>query len=251
MTMLRTYPNGVTCWIETGQPDPDAAAVFYGGLFGWTIGPDGIAELDGKPAAGIAPGAGPATWTTSIAVDDAERTAAAVVAAGGTMTGTGHGTDPAGAPFRLAAGGPGAQVANVPGAWNFSDLHTPDPAAAMAFYGPIFGWVAGEIAPGLVMLRVPGYGDHLAATVDPGIHERQAFAPPGFADVIGGIVAGEPARWHVTFTVADRDDSVATAERLGAAGLSSSADQWTRKSVLRDPQGAEFTVSQFIPPDPD
>jgi hypothetical protein len=99
------------------------------------------------------------------------------------------------------------------------------------------------------MLQVPAYGDHLAATVDPGIHERQASAPDGFADVIGGLVVtddGEPAHWHVTFTVADRDDSVAPAERLGAT---SGDDLWTRHALLRDPQGATFTVSQFTPPD--
>jgi hypothetical protein len=26
-------------------------------------------------------------------------------------------------------------------------------------------------------------------------------------------------------------------------------DDWTRKAVVRDPQGARFTVSQFTPPD--
>ena len=29
------YPPGVPCWIDTEQPDPDAAVRFYGGLFGW------------------------------------------------------------------------------------------------------------------------------------------------------------------------------------------------------------------------
>src|SRR4051794_1608330 len=29
------YIAGVPCWIDTSQPDPDAAARFYGGLFGW------------------------------------------------------------------------------------------------------------------------------------------------------------------------------------------------------------------------
>ena len=90
----------------------------------------------------------------------------------------------------------------------------------MAFYAPVFGWRAADMDQGAgTMIQVPGYGDHLAATVDPGIHERQASAPPGFADVIGGLVvigAGEAPHWHVTFTVADRDDSAATAERLGA-----------------------------------
>lgn len=101
---------------------------------------------------------------------------------------------------------------------------------------------------------MPGYGAHLAATVDPGIHERQVSAPPGFADVIGGLVvigAGDTARWHVTFSVADRDDSAATAERRGATVLTSSEDMWTRQALLRDPQGAELTISQFTPPDGD
>jgi predicted enzyme related to lactoylglutathione lyase len=29
------YIPGVPCWVDTSQRDPDAAAAFYGGLFGW------------------------------------------------------------------------------------------------------------------------------------------------------------------------------------------------------------------------
>ena len=29
------YIHGVPCWIDTSQPDPEAALPFYGGLFGW------------------------------------------------------------------------------------------------------------------------------------------------------------------------------------------------------------------------
>ena len=29
------YIPGVPCWVDTSQPDPDAALPFYGGLFGW------------------------------------------------------------------------------------------------------------------------------------------------------------------------------------------------------------------------
>jgi predicted enzyme related to lactoylglutathione lyase len=117
----------------------------------------------------------------------------------------------------------------------------------MAFYTPLFGWRAADLDQGAgTMLQVPGYGDHLAATVDPGIHERQASAPAGFADVIGAVViipTGETPRWHVTFTVADRDDSATTAERLGATVVSSSDNRWTRDALVRDPQGAERTPS--------
>ncbi len=157
--------------------------------------------------------------------------------------------DPQGATFRLwqPKRRLGAQVANSPGAWNFSHLHTDEPSV-LAFYATVFGW-AHDSALGAGKIRVPGYGDHLAATVDPGIHERQAFAPPGFADVVAGIVVTEERPgWQVAFTVADRDDSVARAERLGATTLSAADTEWTREAVIRDPQGAELTLSQFTPP---
>jgi uncharacterized protein len=39
------------------------------------------------------------------------------------------------------------------------------------------------------MIRRPGHGDHLAATADHGIRERQeaVSAPPGFADAIAWL----------------------------------------------------------------
>ena len=67
MTQQRTYPHGVTCWIDTEQPDPAAAARFYSALFGWTLteavppGAPGsylIATLHGQGVAAIGPGTG-------------------------------------------------------------------------------------------------------------------------------------------------------------------------------------------------
>ena len=37
MAELDRYIPGVPCWIDTTQPDPDAAAEFYAGLFGWEL----------------------------------------------------------------------------------------------------------------------------------------------------------------------------------------------------------------------
>jgi uncharacterized protein len=268
--MSRTYPNGVPSWVDTEQPDPQAAARFYAGLLGWTLteamppGAPGsylIATRGGQDAAAIAPaGDDVARWNSYIAVDDADRSAAAVMAAGGVVLSEPQDAgpagraatcaDPAGARFRLWQAGrrPGAQIVNVPGAWNFSDLHTPDRDGAMRFYGKVFGWAALELGPAAAMIQVPGYGDHLAATVDPGIRERQASAPPGFADVVAGLVVTPPGSapsWEVTFSVADRDEAAATALSLGATVLSSDEDAWARRAVVRDPQGAVFTVSQF------
>ena len=159
-------------------------------------------------------------------------------------------SDPQGAVFHLwqARRRLGAQVANSPGAWNFSILHTADPDAVLPFYASLFGWaVDPELGAG--MIRVPGYGDHLAATVDPHIHERQESVPPGFADVVAGFAPAEAGQvgWQVTFTVADRDESASTAQRLGATVVSSADTEWTRDAVIRDPQGATLTLSQFAP----
>jgi len=59
---------------------------------------------------------------------------------------------------------------------------------------------------------------------------------------------GEEPHWHVTFAVTDRDEAVLRAEELGAVVVSGPTDdQWTRSAVVRDPQGAVFTLSQFDP----
>lgn len=274
--ITRTYPPGVTCWIDTEQPDVDAAAAFYSGLFGWTLtdvvppGAPGrylIATLDGQDVAGIGPATGSDIgWQTYVSVVDAESTAAAVGPLGGQVlegpVAVGPAgrwvavRDPQGATLRLWQAGRrlGAQLANVPGAWNFSDLHTTDPDRATAFYANLFGWRIVDLGMNSgTLIQVPGYGDHLASTSDPGIHQRQASAPPGFADVIGGIVIDpdRPPVWQVTFTVADRDASAATAEQLGATVLASGESAWTRHARIRDPQGAELVLSQFSPPDGD
>lgn len=271
----RTYPAGVTCWVDIDQPDVDAALEFYGRLFGWTFEdaapPDAplryvIAQLGGRDAGAIAgprePGATvTAAWNTYVAVDDVDVTTTQLVALGATVVSepadAGAGgrsavlTDPEGVELRLwqARGRPGVQATNEPGAWNFSDLHTADMAAASRFYIEGFDWSVDDLGYGTA-IRVPGYGDHLEATVDSDIRTRQNAAPEGFEDVIGGLAPvadGESAHWHVTFAVADRDEAAGRVEQLGGTVLSSGDDDWTRHALVRDPAGARFTVSQFAP----
>ena len=161
--------------------------------------------------------------------------------------------DPSGAVLRLwqAKRRLGAQLVNSPGAWNFSDLHADDPATG--FYETVFGWEITDVWSA-TMIRVPGYGDHLAATTDPDIRERQASVsvPPGFEDAIGWVAPaedGRPPHWHVTFAVADRDETVALATAHGGEVLATEESQWARTATIRDPQGAVFTASQFTPPE--
>lgn len=270
----RTYPQGVPCWIDTEQPDIEAATEFYAGLFRWTfedVMPPGapdrylIAKLDGHDVGGMASTRErTAAWSTYVAVDDADAAVRRLEAAGARVRSgpadAGEGgrsaalTDPEGAEFRIwqARRRSGAQVANQPGAWNFSDLHTPNPRAAIPFYEEAFGWQVDDLGFAM-MIRRPGYGDHLEATVDPDIRARQSglAAPPGFEDAIAWIAAtgpDQPPRWHVSFTVADRDQTVVDATRLGAQILRQDDTDWTREALIRDPQGAEFTASQFTPP---
>ena len=104
------------------------------------------------------------------------------------------------------------------------------------------------------MVRAPGYGDHLEATADPDIRTRQRAvgAPPGFEDTIAWVQPLEPGtrpHWHVSFSVADRDATAESAERLGAEVIGAEDTQWTRVALIRDPQGAVFTASQFTPPE--
>ncbi len=263
-----TYPQGVPSWVDVEQPDPSAAREFYGALLGWTFEEAGpgywIAALDGLDCAGLAAGDAPARWSTYIAVDELEAVVEAIERAGGEVLLPAQqagdagrmavARDPEGAEFRLwqAQKRPGSQINNLAGSWNFSDLHTPDRASAFPFYRSVFGWEEDDMGPGAdFIVRVPGYGDHLQATVDPDIRVRQAGAPSGFADAVAGFAetdAGEAPHWHVTFSVLDRDAAIESVEHVGGTVVRSWDEPWGLKALVRDPQGAEFTLSQFRAP---
>ena len=281
------YPPGVPCWIDSGQPDPPAAAEFYGGLFGWELedmmpgdvpGHYFVARVQGKAVAAV--GSIPqdvpqiAAWNTYVCVESADESADRVRDAGGTVVMEPFDVfeagrmaliaDPAGAVFCLWQPNQmkGAELVNdARGAWNWSDLRTTDPEGANAFYGAVFGWETLAIDVGVgtaTMWRVPGYGDFLERTVDPEIRKRhqEVGAPPGFEDSIGWLVtigqgtpADETPRWHVTFAVEDADAIAARAAELGGEVTSPPTDMpWVRNATLRDPQGAAFTISKFVPP---
>src|SRR5918992_5006617 len=151
MTPQDRYIPGVPCWIDTTQPDPDAAAAFYGDLFGWEIedamppGSPGkyyIGRLRGGDVAAIGsrPEGAPETavWNTYVWVENADETAAKVRDAGGTVLmgpdDVGDSgrmamfADPAGAAFCVWQGKAhrGAAVVEEHGSLNFNDLNNPD-----------------------------------------------------------------------------------------------------------------------------
>src|SRR5258708_19933884 len=91
------YIPGVPCWVDTSEPDPEAAATFYGELLGWefeNVMPEGsgtylIGRIRGGDAAAIGSvpeGAPPlALWNTYIWVDSADETARKATGAGGRL----------------------------------------------------------------------------------------------------------------------------------------------------------------------
>jgi predicted enzyme related to lactoylglutathione lyase len=274
------YIPGVPCWVDTTQPDPQAATSFYGELFGWqfedVMPPDSparyfIARLGGGDVGAVSsqPPEGPAgaVWNTYIWVDDADETAAKARDAGGTVVtepmDVGDSgrmavlADPAGAAFAVwqPKSHRGAAVVNEPGSLNFNVLNTRDVEGAGAFYGAVFGWEVLDVG-GTPMWALPAYGDFLEQRT-PGLRKNMADmgAPPRFEEVVAAMAPigdDQPAHWAVTFAVDDADAIAAKATELGGRVVVPPVDgPWVRMTVIADPQGATFTASKFVPENKD
>ncbi|MGH8823284.1 MAG: VOC family protein [Jiangellaceae bacterium] len=283
------FPPGVPCWVDTMQPDPEAAVNFYGGLFGWQFedrmpadapGRYFVARLGGRDVAAVSsqPEAGLSVpvWNTYIWVDNADDTAARVRDAGGRVLTEPFDVldagrmatcaDPSGAVFSLWQAGThrGAEAVNEAGSWNWSDLNTRDLEGARAFYGSVFGWETDTVDLGFgesTMVRMPGYADFLER-FDPELRRRHADhgAPPGFSECIGWMqpMSGDqfaddvPSHWSVTFSVADAAAAATTAVELAGRVVTAPYQAGpVRLAVLSDPQGGVFTVNTYAPEEPD
>ncbi|HEY1275859.1 MAG TPA: VOC family protein [Thermoleophilaceae bacterium] len=263
------FQPGVPCWVAAVEPDAEAAAAFYGDLFGWET--ENLMSADrpgkyfrcrvrGRDVAGIvsehgAPPPPAPMWSTYVQVESADDAARRAVDAGGTVIGEPFDSpggarvavlaDPGGAVFCVwqPDGHAGAQLVNEPGAWSMSQLITPDPEGAKEFYGAVFGWTPNAFEFGgaeLTLYSVDGY-----VGGEPG----QPVARDVVAVMLPAEVAGDegPPRWSVDFWVADADGTAAKAAELGGAVVTGPYDvPGFRQAVLADPQGAAFTVSQLV-----
>ena len=250
-----SYLPGTPCWVDTLQREPLAALDFYGPLFGWEFsapGPGGyvVARLDGRDVAGIGqlPAEGPAVWATYIRVEDAGAELPGATRLIGPVDAAPAGrlavfADPTGAVFCVWEPGErdGAQLANEPNTWLMSSLHTPDPVAASAFYGAAFGWQAESMGP-VTLFHLPGYVGGLP-------DEKKAAQWQGMPRDIVAVMAPPdpqvPPHWNVNFRVDDADAIAARATQLGGGIMMAPSDGGgLRSAVLRDPQGAVFSISQ-------
>ncbi|MFI6404396.1 VOC family protein [Streptomyces sp. NPDC050548] len=258
--MLGTdFITGSPNWLDLGSPDTDAAAAFYGAVFGWqfvSAGPEtggyGFFQVDGKTVAALGPlteeGARSA-WMVHFKTDDIAATVQAVTAGGGTVRmepmdvmGEGmlaQGTDPQGAQFALWQPGrtAGLELTSAPNTLLWVELHATDPEADIAFYQGLFGWRSQD-------MQAPGMTYRVLST-SAGDQQDASFG--GVAPLNAG--EGEQPRWVPYFHSTDVDATINSARSNGGSVLMPAADvpEVGRIAWLADPFGAAFAL---LKPDP-
>jgi len=245
------WPAGTPCWVDVSVDDVPKAIAFYRALFGWDIelgGPEvggySIAHQDGRIVAAVSPKMGapdaPSVWTTYLATDDADATAAKIKGAGGQLLAEpmdvmeegrlAVAMDPAGAVFGLWQGEhtTGLGVATEPGALAWNEQMSRDFDGSKAFYQAVFG-----------------YGD-------------QDMSSDGFkyatlmldGQIVGGIgeypadiPAEVPAAWATYFAVTDTDVALAKVAELGGSVVEPASDTpFGRIGRVADNHGAVFAL---------
>jgi uncharacterized protein len=119
------------------------------------------------------------------------------------------------------------------GAISWAELTTPDPAAAGAFYGKLFGWSVEAMDMGTGPYHVFKVGGSpLGCIMAP---------PPG--------VPPMPPHWGSYVTVAKCDNTAAQCKALGGKVIVAPMDIPTvgRMAVIQDPQGALISVISYLP----
>src|SRR5258708_25922004 len=252
MSERTKYSNGVFSWADLTTTDQDAAKEFYGALFGWgaddrPVG-DGVVYsmmgLDGKAVAAISPQpeqereAGvPPTWNSYVTVDSADAALARAKELGATVHADafdvmdagrmGVVQDPQGAYFLVwePKGNIGASLVNVPGAFTWNELASPDIDASAGFYREMFGWTTDPMEGGRFPCLV-------------------IKTPDGRSG--GGIrpqMPEEPPYWLVYFGTDDTEAAVARVEELGGSKLAGPMSIGPGQiAIVQDPQGAVFAL---------
>lgn len=253
MTVRDTpWPEGTPCWVDVMVPDTKRAAAFYGPLLGWHFADQGedfgnylIAQAEGRAAAAIGPKPTgmeqlPSVWTTYLAADDVDATAAKITKAGGQLImepgdvgpagRLAMASDPTGAVFGIWQGREttGLQVANVPGTLVWNECMTRDFEAAKTFYAEVFGYEYDDLSAEGFSYATPKVNGHIIG----GVGGLPAQVP---ADV--------PAHWSTYFGTSDTDATVAKVVELGGSVLRPAQDSpYGRTAQVADDQGAVFSV---------
>ncbi|MFG1665562.1 VOC family protein [Streptomyces sp. Y7] len=241
---------GAPCWVSLTSRDLEATQAFYTAVLGWRWRPAKLGDrfrvalVQNVPVAGIAAVATmwqmAVAWTPYFAVPSADEAVARVQERGGTA---------AVGPLSLPPGR-AALLADRDGAtfgiwegelisnwetWRraaptFIRLHTRDAFDAAMFYGEVLDWATE--GPGYCEVHYEGGEVVLRSGGD------------AVARIESGALGAAPdptirPHWQVHFAVADVAECARTAELNGGSVLSKVSDE----AVLRDPDGAQFTVT--------
>jgi uncharacterized protein len=245
------WPAGTPCWVDVSVDDVPKAIAFYRVLFGWDIevgGPEvggySIAHLENRIVAAVSPKYGPpeapSAWTTYLATDDVDATAAKIKSAGGHLLAEpmdvmsegrmAVAMDTAGAVFGLWQGGntTGIGLADVPGTLSWNEHMSRDFHASKAFYHAVFGYEYQDMSAEdfkYAMLMVDG-------------HEVG-----GLGEYPEGTPQEMPAAWSVYFAVEDADAAVAEVVEIGGTVVRPVRDSpYGRIGVVADNHGAVFSL---------
>ena len=243
------HAPGTPSWADVTTTDIDAAVAFYTGLFGWNAIDQGeeaghyhMFEIGGKAVAAGQPkqegDPGPPRWSTYITVADADETAAAIEANGGTILmppfdvfDSGRMTfamDPSGGAF--AAWQPinsiGSEIVNEPNTMCWNELTVRNADEVLPFYSAVFGWTVNKIEGPMVYRELQLDGRSIGGCIE---------MDDSWPDM--------PTHWMVYFAVDDCDAAAERAKELGGTVHVGPTDiRPGRFSVLADPTGAVFTV---------
>jgi uncharacterized protein len=238
-------------WYELVTNDIDAALGFYGKLLGWTSRefPGGesryvVVSADGKDAAGLMglpEGMSHPFWIAYVGTPDIEAAVAKFTGAGGVVH---RGPFPVPTIGRLAMigdpqgvglalfepeGNRESMASNqmLPGHGNWHELHTPDPAAAFAFYAGQFGWTKGD-------------------AMDMGPMGTYQIIKADDTQMGGMMKAQEPMRptWLYYFGVRSIADAITLVRDNGGTVLNGPVEVPGGAHIITalDPQGAMFAL---------
>ena len=247
---VSSHNPGMFCWAELETKLDSGAKEFYAGLLSreYTDNPMSadmiftIAQKSGGAVAAINQDNNyktPSRWGVYISVSNADETAAAIQANGGTITRESFDVmtfgrmaaaqDPSGAVFQVwqPRGFAGYQIVNEPGAVCWNELRTRDTAAAASFYSAVFGYGIKSSDMGMPYTEFQIDGKSVAGMSS--IEPDNPYVPP---------------HWLVIFTVADCAASVDTAKSLGGKLFfgPTAVPGVGNFAVLADSQGAVFGI---------
>lgn len=253
MVQAYAHPAGTYCFMESGSVDVDLSNRFYVGLFDWGVDehpfPNGgsytrFLKRDMAVAGvfSVEPdqdlSALPAQWWPFVSVGNVKAFLKNAVALGAVPFGevvevpgafsAAEFVDPSGAICGLWQAGShiGASFVDEAGALTWIDLATPDPSAAAAFYGELFGWT------------VESEDLKAGATYE-------FFASDG--SVRGGLTRSDSAAtpsWRAHVGVIDLDAATTVAANLGGVVGAEASDVpgLGRRVAVKDPNGISLML---------